>query len=140
MPRETSPYKPGIHSYNAARLANETTRTPTPIGKLKVLLLFVGIACLSYYAYTLADQKIYQVYGNWAFDQQIAGRAAVNFRDYIRERTPFGFFAGAADTSRPTQPPIQDSSHSIAEQRQCYRAGCYREVECLLSRSAGRGR
>jgi len=56
-----------------------------------VVLVTLGLAGVGYYAYALGDQYVYQVYENWAFDQQIAGRHEVTFADFIRERTPFGF-------------------------------------------------
>lgn len=99
-------FKPGIHSHNFARRA---AITPVPsfniVGKLRIVLGLVGLLCLGYYAYTLADQRIYQNYENWAFDQQITGRAAVTFRDYVRETTPFGFLAGPREavTTVPTR-------------------------------------
>jgi sortase A len=107
----SSPYvfKPGVHSYNAARqpAVSHAPRHTHKLNGLRSFLLIIGLACLGYYVYTIADQKIYQVYENWAFDQQIAGRPAVTFRDYLREQTPFGFLAGAREAVKPapTSPP-----------------------------------
>lgn len=81
---------------------------------LRNLLLIIGVACIGYYAYTLADQKIYQVYENWAFEQAISGHPGANFADYIRQQTPFGFLVGSKPVaqpqteakSMPTAPPV----------------------------------
>jgi sortase A len=111
--QRSSPYafKPGTHSYNAYRL----TAVPQPqprrrLSTFRFILFLVGLVCLGYYAYTVADQKIYQAYENWAFDQQIAGRPAVTFRDYVREQTPFGFLAGTKEAAHPTETAVQTSS------------------------------
>jgi sortase A len=101
--------KPGLHSHNLAQRVEESPPSRNSgVSKVQVFLLLVGLACFGYYAYTLADQKIYQVYENWAFDQQIAGRPPVTFRDYIREETPFGFLTGKAEAVQlePTPPVI----------------------------------
>jgi sortase A len=63
------------------------------------LLLVAGVGATGYYAYVLSDQYVYQAFENWAFDQQIAGRPAVTFADYVREQTPFGFLAGPKTAS-----------------------------------------
>jgi sortase A len=55
---------------------------------------------LAYYGFSVSNEYVYQVYQNWAFDQQIAGRPAVTFGDYLRERTPFGFLAGERSAER----------------------------------------
>lgn len=102
--------KPGIHSYNAAR------RFDAPIGRpfngFRMLLLVIGLACLGYYGYTIANQQIYQVYENWAFDQQIAGRT-VTFSDYVRAKTPFGFLAGTEAPARPIAAPSATTSTAV---------------------------
>jgi sortase A len=84
------------------------------VRRLRVLLLVLGLCGLAYYGYTLADQYIYQSYENWAFDQQIAGRANVTFSDYLRQRTPFGFLVGSA----PAQPAVstKTAAPSLPEQ------------------------
>ncbi len=69
-----------------------------------MLLLILGVCSLGYYGYSLGNAYIYQAYGNWAFDQQIAGRR-VAFADYVREKTPFGFFVGAK-TLKPLGPTM----------------------------------
>jgi len=65
---------------------------------VRVLLFFIGIGSLAYYAYALSNQYIYQAYENWAFDQKIAGRQ-VTFTDYVRKRTPFKFLTGGRASS-----------------------------------------
>jgi len=102
--------KPGLHSHNVARRTDVPGPPDSkPVSWLRMIFLLIGLSCLGYYAYTLADQKIYQVYENWAFDQQIAGRSAVTFRDYLREQTPFGFLAGeevVSSVAVPSSPPL----------------------------------
>lgn len=105
--------KPGIHSFNAARRLDPPTSHP--LNRLRLLLLLVGVACLGYYGYTIANQQIYQVYENWAFDQQIAGRS-VTFSDYLRAKTPFGFLAGAEAppaTAPAVAPPVTPTAIPI---------------------------
>jgi sortase A len=111
--QRSSPYafKPGTHSYNAYRLAEVTQpQRGRRLSTLRYVLFLVGLVCLGYYAYTVADQQIYQAFENWAFDQQIAGRPAVTFRDYVRERTPFGFLAGPKEAVSSTAQPVSLSS------------------------------
>lgn len=86
--------KPGLHSHNVNRQNNPVKRSFNAVYVVRLALLLFGIAALGHYGYTLTDQYVYQAYQNWAFDQEIAGRAHVNFTDYIRERTPFGFLVG----------------------------------------------
>lgn len=94
--------EPGVHSHNRAR------RTPPPpppseagwLRRFRITLFLLGVAATGYYAYTLADEYVYQAYENWAFDQQIAGRSSVSFGEYLREQTAFGFLADAPDTPR----------------------------------------
>ena len=62
--------KPGIHSYNSRRrtdssIENIPMRSPFPW--IRTLSLFVGLAGIGYYAFTLADDFVYQRYQNWAF-------------------------------------------------------------------------
>ena len=66
------PYKPGLHSHNLHRRA-----TPPPanaLGRLRAILLIIGLLCVGYFAYTWADQEIYQAYQNWALDQERTGQ------------------------------------------------------------------
>src|SRR5581483_9560821 len=86
--------KPGLHSHNANRRDSRVKRAFSALHGIRLVLLLFGLAAVGYYGYTLSDEYIYEAYQNWAFDQQIAGRAQVTFADYIRERTPFGFVVG----------------------------------------------
>ena len=103
-------FKPGVHSFNRGRFA-----APVEPGRgqaisiLIVALALLGIGGLGYYAYTLADQRVYQDYANWAFEQQIAGVGHHAFRDYVREKTPFGFLAGARETEAPPPTPPSEA-------------------------------
>jgi sortase A len=100
-PKPPSYVKPGLHSHNVRRRLSQVGRKLRFLRGLRGLLLLLGLCGVGYYGYTLADQYVYQTYENWAFDQQIAGRAGVTFSDYLRERTPFGFLAGPAP-AKPT--------------------------------------
>jgi len=72
---DSIPYfcKPGVHSHNAARTTVRTAGAPRPV---RNLLLLIGLLCVGYFAYTWADQTIYQSYENWAFNQEKARPAA----------------------------------------------------------------
>ncbi len=99
--------KPGLHSHNLRRRIVRTAAEPKSLGKVRALLLLLGLCGVGYYSYATSDQYIYQAYQNWAFDQEIAGRRGVTFADYIRDRTPFGFLVGSKHseqvaTSAPT--------------------------------------
>jgi sortase A len=75
---------------------------------LRTLLLLGGICCVGYYGYALGNQYLYQAYQNWAFDQQITGRPAVTFLDYLREQTPFGaVLRPPPQPAEPTPPSLQ---------------------------------
>jgi sortase A len=103
MPAPTQDiYKPGIHSFNRARFAAplEPARGQA-ISIVIVVLALLGIGGLGYYAYTLADQRIYQAYANWSFEQQIAGFAHHTFRDYVRS------LAGAKNEAPPVTPSAE---------------------------------
>ncbi len=100
--------KPGLHSHNKNRRARR--RSASVLRPVQMLLFLVGLVALGYYCYTVADQYVYQVYQNWAFDQEIAGRRGIHFSDYVREQTPFGFLVGAKPAAPklpvvPPQPP-----------------------------------
>jgi sortase A len=85
---------------------------------IRLLLLILGVAGIGYYGYTVEDQYIYQAYQNWAFDQGIAGRGHVTFGDYLRERTPFGFLAGAKEPTAANtapQPTVSNQTPRPAE-------------------------
>jgi len=105
--RERELAQPGLHTHNFKRRALEQEPRPgrRNLFWVRVVLLILGLAGVGYYGYRLADQQIYQGYENWAFNQQIGGRAAVTFADYVRETTPFGFLAGERPAVRsPAQP------------------------------------
>jgi sortase A len=87
--------KPGVHSRNLHRVRRAGERRSGPLRIARLALLAVGLVGTGYYAYTVADQYVYQSYQNWAFDQQIAGHPAAGFSDFVRAKTPFGFLAGA---------------------------------------------
>ena len=71
-------FKPGLHSHNLARRSVVTRPPSSGLSRLRGLLFVLGLVCLGYFAYTWADQKLYQSYQNWAFDQQRAGRPAAS--------------------------------------------------------------
>ncbi len=93
--------KPGIHSHNVTRRIDHGKAGRAILSRLRALLLLIGLCGIGYYAYTLADQYVYQAYQNWAFDQQISGDHAVTFADYVRERTPFSFLVGVKPAEAP---------------------------------------
>ncbi|MBV9083841.1 MAG: class D sortase [Acidobacteriaceae bacterium] len=97
------PPKPGLHSHSRARRLARLRSLPRPLLLLRTVLVIFGVAALGYYMYAVANEYVYQVYENWAFDQQIAGRPLVTFADYMGERTPFGFLVGGRN-SEPTAP------------------------------------
>ncbi len=99
--------RPGLHSHNRTRRmpsANPNKASPILL-RFRALLLILGICGIGYYGYSVSNEYVYQVYQNWAFDQQIAGRR-VAFADYVREKTPFGFLVGtkAAEPAPPVAP------------------------------------
>jgi sortase A len=83
--------KPGLHAYNTRRRFNALRERISNLSILQLCLVALGLAGIGYYAYTLADEYVYQSFQNWAFDQGIAGRANVTFTDYLSERTLLGF-------------------------------------------------
>jgi sortase A len=99
--------KPGLHSRNVTRRIGRVSRTLRGLKRVQLILICIGIAALGYYSYTLSDQVIYQAYQNWAFDQKISGRSNVDFADYLRERTPFGFLVGSAIRSPAPPQPVR---------------------------------
>ncbi len=66
---------------------------------MKLFLVLVGLSCLGYCAYMLGMESLNQSYGNWVFEQHIAGRQDVSVATYLREDTPLGFLvkSGAND-------------------------------------------
>lgn len=105
-----TPLKPGLHSYNARRKSQPKPK-PGMVTKLRVLLFLCGVGCIGFYGYTLANEHIYQVYENWAFDQQIAGRR-VTFVDWLRERTPLGSYMtpSTSNTASIAKPAVPNES------------------------------
>jgi sortase A len=114
--------KPGIHSYNSRRLAKasiEDTPTRSPFPWIRALCLSVGLACIGYYAFTLADDFVYQRYENWAFDQHMAGRQAKVW-SWLMETTPLGAWTGykqpaTAKSSEPQQPAESRPAPSVPQ-------------------------
>ncbi len=115
MPKVSSPYLvrdenelavPGVHTYNRTRRATPAQVRRFQLRGIRLALLVLGLAGTGYYAYTVADESVYQAYENWSFDAQIGGRSQVTFADYLRERTPFGKLLGATETTvRPALRP-----------------------------------
>jgi sortase A len=97
--------KPGIHSYNWQRRATDKLEPPPPQRRqlpwVRLICLFIGVVCIGYYGFTLADNYVYQRYQNWAFDQQISGRH-VTLKSWLMETTPLGKWFGY--TPPPAQP------------------------------------
>lgn len=87
--------KPGLHTHNVRRGLRKTEFAHRVLSIAQAVLFLFGVAALGYYGYSLADEHIYQVYENWAFDQEMAGHR-VTFADYLREKTPLGFLVGEA--------------------------------------------
>jgi sortase A len=106
--------KPGIHSYNRSRFEQAAPPKRTGLRFARLLLFVLGIAGVGYYAYTLIDQQVYQVYGNWVFEQQIAGRANVTFADYLRETFTGAKPAGIETrTAAPNQEAQQPANGAV---------------------------
>jgi sortase A len=97
--------RPGRHSHNKRRRASDHSTRSVLLRIVLAVLVGAGFCGIGYYGYTLGDQYVYQAYENWAFDQQIAGRTAVTFADYLRERTPLGFLAGKE--TAPAMPEVR---------------------------------
>jgi sortase A len=91
-----------MHSRNATRIRHQEAPRRGALRVIQLLLLAAGIGGTGYYGYMLSDQYVYQAFENWAFDQQIGGRTAVTFADYLREQTPFGFLVGPKPASPPS--------------------------------------
>lgn len=102
--------KPGIHTHNVTRRLRSGSARRSIIGWIRLLLIVLGLCGIGYYGYTLSDQYIYEAYQNWAFDQQISGRHAVTFADYLREKTPFGFLVGSKPAETPSALTTSPSS------------------------------
>ena len=100
----TAALGPGVHSHNRHRHSPEESSAVPWLRILQVFLLIAGLTGTGYYLYKLGDQYIYQKYENWAFDQQINGRAGVTFTDFVRERTPIRLLVGARRADTNPQP------------------------------------
>jgi sortase A len=50
-------------------------------------LLFGGLAALGYVGYVYADAAVYQKYENWAFDEELRGRAP-SVPEFLKDSTP----------------------------------------------------
>jgi sortase A len=99
-PREEHLFiKPGLHSHNTARRVDAQPYKSRLLRFAIAVLFLLGLCGVTYYAYTLSDEYVYQAYENWAFDQKIAGRN-VTFGDYVRGKTPFGFLSGERISTR----------------------------------------
>jgi sortase A len=82
--------KPGLHSYNVRRRTAADPARTSVVSRVRSLLLVIGLVCVGYYAYTLANQQIYQSYENWAFDHRIAQPAKVSSSPIPAEGTVIG--------------------------------------------------
>jgi sortase A len=99
--------RPGTHSHNRRRIAQQEQEQARGLfPKLRLLLLLIGLVCLGFYGYTAADEFVYQVYENWAFDQQIAGNTAVSFANFVSAK------AGITRELAPAVPPVERSGQS----------------------------
>lgn len=88
------PTKPGLHSFNLnRRMAPPPRRRKRRTPWLRSLFYLAGFAALGYYGYTLGEQYVYERYGNWAFDQEMAGRQ-VTPKDWLMSITPLGEWIG----------------------------------------------
>ncbi len=110
---QRGPATPGLHSYNFRRRSNPRAPRRPIVRTLRMLFMLAGLAGVGYYGYTLADQYVYQVYANWAFDQGISGHRVI-FEDYLRTETPLRYvLSGPPPTptiakapSRTTEPGV----------------------------------
>ncbi len=74
---------------------------------MKLFLVLVGLSCLGYCAYMRGMESLNQSYGNWVFEQHIAGRQDVSAAAYLREDTPFGFLVkNGANDNGPEAAPV----------------------------------
>jgi sortase A len=81
---------------------------------MKLLLSLVGLSCLGYCAYMFGMESLNQSYGNWVFEQHIAGRQDVSVATYLREDTPLGFLAknGRANDNGPEAAPVSPNAQA----------------------------
>jgi len=100
--------KPGIHSYNSRRrtASIEDTQVRSAFPWIRTLSLLIGLACIGYYGFTLADDFVYQRYENWAFDRHMAGRRA-DVSVWLMETTPLGGWLAYKEpaTAAVSEPP-----------------------------------
>lgn len=106
LAKEPLVYQPGFHSHNARRVFSPTKPDRKPYRRFRLALVFLGVCCLGFYLYTLADQYVYQNYQNWAFDQEIAGNASVTFADYLRAHAPFSSLPDSERAKIPKSSPL----------------------------------
>ncbi len=58
---------------------------------MRVLLLWLGLACLGYCIYYTGMERLNESYDNWVFERHISGRQDTTVADYLREHSPLGF-------------------------------------------------
>jgi sortase A len=105
VPKDAAQPRPGLHSHNRTRRMQVPVSTSRGfLSWFRTALLLVGLLAVGYYCYSVGNEYVYQVYENWAFDQQIAGRK-VAFADYVREQTPAAFLVG---TKTPEPAPVKN--------------------------------
>ena len=74
---------------------------------MRLFFLILGLGCLGYCTYVFGIESLNQSYGNWVFEQHIAGRNDVSVARYLREDTPFGFLV--KDGVAPESPPAMQT-------------------------------
>ena len=85
---------------------------------MKLFFALVGLSCLGYCAYMLGMQSLNQSYGNWVFEQHIAGREDVGVSTYLREDTPFGFLIkNGSNDSGPEAAPTSPNNRAMLANR-----------------------
>ncbi len=116
-PREEPRFiQPGLHSHNRNRRLDPHPARHRIVRYVRAMLFILGLCGIGYYAYALSDQYVYQAYENWAFDKKIAGHD-VTFSDYVRQRTPFGFLAGAGTpTTKVSLAPASSAPAQVRPQ------------------------
>ena len=76
---------------------------------MRTLLLWIGITCIGYCAYTIGMERLNQSYDNWVFEQHIAGKLDTSVAEYLRKETPLGFLV-----KETTPPPTPATSTAAA--------------------------
>jgi sortase A len=79
---------------------------------MRHLLLLVGFGCLGYCAYMFGMESLNQSYGNWVFEQHIAGRSDVSVASYLRA-TPFSFLVKDG-TTKGSEPEVKSQTPNAA--------------------------